>query len=291
MRIGVNAYSYARVKSDNFTVSDIIDHAKRTGFDGIEFRWADIYDGGDPIESAKRTGEKCREAGLSVFSLNAGVNFLDKDRNAQTGAGKKFIDCAYILGADALRLDTIKGSLSQAGKKGIRQLIETASDGMRELADYAGEKGMKLMVENHGQVMQDSLIVEELINKVGRENYGALVDIGNFLCADEDLVKAVGRMARYAMHVHVKDFFVKSGNEVFLPSFGWFGTRGGNYLRGTILGHGNVPLYQCIRILREKGYDGAISLEFEGIESSLRAIEEGYHVMKKAVGMTAQCNG
>ena len=286
MKTGVNAYCYARARSENFTVCDMIDHAKKTGFDGIEFRWADIYDGRDLIESARRTGEKCREAGLVVFSLNAGVNFLDNDRNAQIEAGKKFIDCAYFLGSEALRLDTIKGSLSQAGKGGMRKFIELASDGARELADYAGEKGMRLMVENHGQIMQDSIIVEELINRVGRENYGALVDIGNFLCADEDPEKAVGRMARYAMHVHMKDFHVKSGNEVFLPSTGWFGTRGGNYLRGAMLGHGNVPVYQCIKALRSSGYDKAVSLEFEGMESPLQAVEEGYRVMKKVLAMT-----
>jgi hypothetical protein len=41
------------------------------------------------------------------------------------------------------------------------------------------------MVENHGFFCQDSERVEKLITQVGKENFGALVDIGNFLCVDE----------------------------------------------------------------------------------------------------------
>ena len=40
-------------------------------------------------------------------------------------------------------------------------------------------------------------------------NYGWLVDMGNFLCADDLPVHAVPIAAPYAFHVHVKDFLYK----------------------------------------------------------------------------------
>ena len=43
-------------------------------------------------------------------------------------------------------------------------------------------------------------------------------------------------------------------------------SRAGNYLRGTIIGHGNVPVKQCLHILKSAGYDDTISIEFEGME-------------------------
>ncbi len=34
------------------------------------------------------------------------------------------------------------------------------------------------------------------------------------------------------------------------PGKGWFGTRGGAFLRGTVIGHGVVPVEACLRILK-----------------------------------------
>ena len=75
--------------------------------------------------------------------------------------------------------------------------------------EFAADLGIKTMVENHGYFCQDSERVEKLMNAVNHPNFGALVDMGNFLCADEDPARAVGRMAPYAFHCHAKDFHVK----------------------------------------------------------------------------------
>ena len=87
------------------------------------------------------------------------------------------------------------------------------------------------MVENHGQFCQIPAGVEQLVNTVAHPNFGLLVDVGNFLCADEDPVTAVGRGAPYAFHVHIKDFLYKSGQEDD-PGEGFFSTRSGAFLRG-----------------------------------------------------------
>jgi sugar phosphate isomerase/epimerase len=138
------------------------------------------------------------------------------------------------------------------------------------------------MTENHGFFAQDSRRVERLVTAVGHPNFGLLVDIGNFLCVDEDPAQAVGRVAPLAFHVHVKDFFVRSGQRP-CPGEGWFASRGGNYLRGTILGHGDVPVEQCLRILARAGYDGAVSIEFEGIEEPLASIRMGLNCLRRSI--------
>ena len=99
-------------------------------------------------------------------------------------------------------------------------------------------------------------------------NFGMLVDIGNFSCADESSVTAVGRAAPYARHVHAKDFHIKSGM-LDNPGDGWFMSRGGNYLRGAIIGHGDIPVKQCISTLARAGYDGYVTIEFEGLEDPM----------------------
>ena len=69
------------------------------------------------------------------------------------------------------------------------------------------------------------------------------------------------------------------------PGRGWGRTRGGNYFRGTIFGQGNIPTFQCLQTLKRNGYDGYISLEFEGIEETLMAITIGKENMDRYLTM------
>jgi sugar phosphate isomerase/epimerase len=138
------------------------------------------------------------------------------------------------------------------------------------------------MSENHGHFYQDSERCEALMKAVNHPNYGALVDIGNFLCADDDPVRAVTRMAPYAFHVHAKDFHIKPLDAD--PGQGWFRSRGGTCLRGSIVGHGNVDVPGCLKALREGGYDGFVSIEFEGMEDNKLALEIGLANLRRYLG-------
>ena len=164
--------------------------------------------------------------------------------------------------------------------KGYDSVVCELADACRKVTEYAAAKGIRTMTENHGYFSQDSLRVEKLINTVAHDNFGQLVDLGNFMCADEDPVTAVGRCAPYAFYVHAKDFIFKSGQEPE-PGEGFFTTRGGNFLRGTIIGHGVVPVVQCLRALKRAGYDGWLSVEFEGMEDCLKGIEIGLKNLKR----------
>lgn len=149
-------------------------------------------------------------------------------------------------------------------------LLPKLAERIREVTKYAEQKGIRTMSENHGFFAQDSDRIEKLINAVGHPNYGALIDCGNFLCADEEPTHGVGVLAPYAFHVHAKDFLRKSGMETD-PGEGWFRSRGGNYLRGTVIGHGEAHIAQSVGILKRAGYDGYVTVEFEGMEDNLTA--------------------
>ena len=72
----------------------------------------------------------------------------------------------------------------------------------------------------------------------------------------------------------IADMLVRSGMN-FDPGKGYNLSRGGNYWRGTIFGHGNVPTFQILSAIRKSGYDGYVSLEFEGMEPVLEGVEIG----------------
>lgn len=191
------------------------------------------------------------------------------------------VDLAKILGCPTLRHDVV-GGVTPHRWQGFDSVLDRLAEGCRIITDYAAGLGIRTMTENYGYFSQDSLRVERLINTVASDNFGWLVDIGNFLCADEEPSAAVGRAARYAFYVHAKDFIVKSGNETD-PGREFFLSRGGRFLRGTILGHGNVPVAACLRALKRAGYDGYISIEFEGMEDCTEGVAIGFENLKRYI--------
>ena len=43
-------------------------------------------------------------------------------------------------------------------------------------------------------------------------------------------------------------------------------------LRGAIIGHGVVDVPECLRIIKSHGYDGWLSVEFEGMEDCIQGL-------------------
>ena len=81
----------------------------------------------------------------------------------------------------------------------------------------------------------------------------------------------------------MKEFIVKDGNGQN-PGKGFFMSRGGNYLRGTIIGHGNVPVTTCLNSIKKAGYDGWITIEFEGMEDTKTGLETGLENLRTYIG-------
>ncbi len=285
MKTSVTSYSFGGyIAEDRLGYLGLINKAKEMGFDGIEYT-----DGGymNEPESAKKIRERAAEQGIEVVALAVGANFIQgsggnlKDEIARVC---KIVDYAAEMGAKLMRHDVAYGfGGERKHTRGYDDALPRLAEGCREVTKYAEQKGVKTMTENHGYFSQDALRVEKLINTVGHDNFGALVDLGNFMCADEDPSLSVSIMAPYAFHVHAKDFHYKSGMDIN-PGTGWFQTRAGNYLRGAIIGHGEAKIYQSIQTLKKNGYDGYVTVEFEGMEDNLRGIEVGHANLKRFIG-------
>ncbi|MCB0065184.1 MAG: sugar phosphate isomerase/epimerase [Caldilineaceae bacterium] len=292
MKIGVSSYSFIRlVKSGQMDQKAVIAKAKEIGFDVIEFSQIVVPDGKTLPEYAAELRTEADRIGIDIVNYTvSGTDFLkgsNGDLQAEIARTKEIVDIAAILGVPSMRHDVSSGwPVSHDGPKSFDAALPRLAEGCRAVAEYAAGKGIKSTTENHGWFCQESTRVEKLVTAVDHPNFGVLIDMGNFLCADEDPTVAVSRLMPYAFHCHAKDFHVKSGNEP-APGKGWFGTRGGNYLRGAIIGHGNVPVLQCIRIMQRDGYDGVLSIEYEGIEDVLMGVEIGHDNLRRLVGMAA----
>lgn len=287
MKFSVSLYSFfpdiLKGKADPISC---VAKAGELGFDAIEA--VDFVNFNCPEDQWEQRAQELKaaadKAGLEISSLAASADFLNKDREAEIAKVKKYVDLAAILGAPRMRHDITQGYPKDSGKyQSYDSLIPTLAEAVQEITEYAAGKGVRTMTENHGFFSQDSQRVEKLYTAVGHPNFSLLCDIGNFLCADEDPALAVARVAPYAAYVHAKDFIVKPFDGAD-PGEGAFRTRSGNFLRGTIIGHGNVPVKQCLHILKAAGYDGTIAIEFEGVEEPETAIRIGLDNLKRYWG-------
>lgn len=287
MKIAVSSYSFNKmIESGEITEFDTISLAKEIGFDGIEF--VDFYrpQDEDLIEYARKLREEADRVGIPVVNYCIGANFVrvGEDFDAEVERVKAHVDAAEILGAKFMRQDAVGGSLGTGRFRTFNGSLETIAKGCRIVTEYAEKKGIRTMVENHGFICQDPDRIEALADKVNHKNFGVLADMGNFLCADCEPAYSFGKLRESIIFVHAKDFIVKNGEETD-PGKGFFRSRGGNFLRGTIIGHGNVPVKKCIETLKNAEYDGWITIEFEGMEPNREALEIGLENLRRYIGM------
>lgn len=283
MKISVSSYSYSKYLTQGHTILDVVDKAHEMGFSAMEF--IDIPGDDFPArkEKAKEVKERLDSYGMEVTAYTIGADMYKKGEDFQNQFDilKNQLDIASILNAPLMRHDaTYQKPVFGNGLMSFDNMLPVMAENTRKVTEYAKTLGIKTCVENHGYVVQDAERLERYFNAVNHENFGLLVDMGNFLCADSDPILSVSRLAPYAIHVHAKDMIFYSG-EGHNPGGGCFSTRGGNWLRGTVIGQGSVPVKQCLRALRFAGYRGNLGIEFEGCEDPIESIDRGHTNLKK----------
>ncbi len=271
----ISTYSFhGATWNGRMTFHQVADKVKELGCQGIEFVINDTApDGSDFAAFWTDMADYSRSIGLEIPIYTTGANFFLKDPREENERLKKHIDLASKLGIPLMRHDiTASFYPGYEGPRSFDAILPVVAPAIRETAEYAASKGVKTCSENHGRLVQDADRMLAVFREVNHPNYGYLCDIGNFGGVDEDCAVSVSKLLPFVRHVHVKDAFWRSGM-LPDPGRGWGKTRAGNYRRATILGHGNVPVQQCLKILHDSGYDGYYSLEFEGIEETVSAIE------------------
>lgn len=286
MKYAISTYSLSQETSaGRMTQLDTVAKIREMGADAVEFVDVCAPEGVSKLDYARRLHEACQKEGLTVSNYTIGADFLKNPVADEVQRLQGELEIAAALGAKSIRHDVTGGIPGEEkGYTGFTQVLPRLAEGCREVTKRAEALGISTMVENHGFFFQDVDRVEALLTMVGHPNFGLLFDMGNFLCADVQPDLAASRLAPYVRYVHAKDFIVKSGITPN-PGEGFFRSRGGRYLRGTIIGHGDVPVTVCLSILKAAGYDGMIGIEFEGMENCLQGIAIGLSNLRRFVEM------
>jgi sugar phosphate isomerase/epimerase len=270
MKVGLSTYSLVReLKAGTMTVFDVIQWIADNGGEHMEIVPYGFTVVDNP-ELADQIKEKAQSVGIELSQYSMPANFVqetEEEFDEEVARIKQHVDVANRLGIKTLRHDVTAFTLPPEDMtihyfdKHFSKLVK----GSQLIADYASQFGITTTIENHGFNVQSSDRVQRVIRAVNRSNFKTTLDIGNFLCIDEDPLVGVRKNVRYAQTVHFKDFYIRPYYKN--PGGGdWFRTVNENYLRGAIVGHGDINIREVMKLVKHSGYDGYLTVEFEGME-------------------------
>lgn len=244
---GVSPYEFARLASE-------------LGFEGLEYvnqLYPDVMDSEDKSAAIAAFVEK-NNALAAQYKLQNVLIMIDSegdlassDENTRSEAianHKLWIDAANQMGCSAVRLNLF-------GESDPEKWVANSILSLTDLADYAADKNINVIVENHGRLSSNIPVLVKVINGTGKSNCGTLPDFGNFCIAEEgygslfdgsckefyDPYKGVSEMIVKAFGVSAKSYdFDEEGNETTL-----------DYNR-------------LIKIVKDAGYKGFVGVEYEG---------------------------
>ncbi|RIX60579.1 sugar phosphate isomerase/epimerase [Paenibacillus nanensis] len=280
MKLGVSTYSLHKAFSKGeLTLTGVIDYIASIGAEHAEIVPLGFSLIEDPsLIASIRNAAKAGGIELSNYAIGANFAGLEGDAYKQeVERVKREVDACAALGITRMRHDVASSKDLSIGN--FLSELPRLAEACREIADYAKTFGITTSVENHGYFIQHSDRVQALVNAVDRDNFRTTLDVGNFLCVDENPASAVANNVKLASMVHVKDFYTRPSYRN--PGEGWFKSSSGNYLRGAIVGQGDINMPHVLRIIKESGYDGYISIEFEGMEDCLTGTKMGFNYVKQ----------
>src|SRR5699024_906853 len=134
-------------------------------------------------------------------------------------------------------------------------------------------RGITTSLENHGFFVQSAERVRRIIHAVDEPNFRTTLDVGNFVCVDEDPAVSVAQNLPYAMVVHFKDFYIRPADAS--PGAGGRPSRGREPPRRATVRNGDIGLRAAACAIRASGFSGWAAIECEGSEDSLLGCERG----------------
>lgn len=256
----------------------MIDQCVTYGVDGIELlsEHLKMNDG----TSAKALHELKQYAALHgitpvmVAASHNPVQTTPEGRKEELDKLLRTIDWAYELGAPFVRalggrwhtLTSFQEMLANNGEEPpkdgytIDQSYEWAIEALATGAEYAGRRGVTLVLENHWGLTGTADGTARIHDGVNSPWLKYVLDTGNFLHRPDQYAE----MAR------------------FLPDLGLVHAK--VYAGGGLLVEADLDYNRIGAMLREAGYDGYISIEFEGKAHPDHGIADGLFTLRNALG-------
>ncbi len=236
MRLSCCAYSYRQaLQSGQMTLPDFLRTCRDIGFDGVELTAYYFPTTERPfLNEIKLLAHK---EGLAISGTAVGSDFAQPDaakRRDHIIMTKNWVEHSVILGAPTLRVFAGGAREGQTEDEAFQAVAAC----LQECAEYAGERGVRLALENHGGLTGTADGTLRLLRAVDHPALGLNLDFGNFR---GDIYGQFRACAPYAVATHAKTMSAGSapGERV------------------------EVDYGQVRAIMDEAGYRGFLAIEYE----------------------------
>lgn len=238
--------SFSTLGCPEWSWEDMLVTAKDLGFNGIELRGIEneLYvPKAKPFLNDKIEGtlERLKKLKLEIPCLTSSCYLFDKGNiDFFINEGKEYIALASRIGTPYIRV------LGDANPEPGTEIDEDfVAKNLITLGTFAEGKNVKVLIETNG-VFSDSKKMLTLLKKVNNPNIGVLWDVHHpFRFAGEGVEDTYGRLKEYIKYVHIKDSCIEKGK-----------------VKYKMMGYGDVPVRQAIKLLKNNSYPGFISLEW-----------------------------
>ena len=226
-----------------WSFSEIVSVASDLHYNGIEFRGvgSELY--APQIEAfreshAAATRSRLKQLSLEIPCLASSCNLNDDDDMDKAMA---YVDTASLIGAPYIRL---LGDLAPAPSDDVSLKVVVAH--LLEIADYAKDKNVTPLIETNGFFAKTKSLGALFRKELEGENVGILYDIHHpYRFFNENPAYTIDNIAPFIRHVHLKDSVMD-----------------GRKISYRMIGDGDIPVAETVRLLDKAGYRGHYSLEW-----------------------------
>jgi sugar phosphate isomerase/epimerase len=229
---------------------NILDLAEANTFAAIELRglMGTMDLPSRPEFAADRISQSKREIaahGLKIACVSSSSMMHESDpakRELQLADARRFIDLAAALDAPYVR---VFGNEIRGKKEGV---IARVASGLRTLADYAGPRGVTVIIESHGD-FTDSPTLKDVLTRADSPHAALLWDAHHtFASSNEQPEYTVAQLGKWIRHTHLKDSVLDGKERKYV-----------------LTGTGDVPIRRQIQTLRNINYQGYFCFEWEKV--------------------------
>ena len=271
MRLGVSTYSYWHFTPERVEIETVIDKAAELDLDGVEILHRQMAsEEKNYLQNLKR---RAFTQGLDLYALSIHQGFVFPnagERNKNVDHTIHCIELAYDLGIPAIRLNSGRGGTIKSFDELMRHggnepvlpgyteddAFDWIIESIEKCLPFAEKNGVILGLENHWGLTNSPRGVDRIVSAIDSDWLMVTMDCGNFL--DEPYEK-LEQISSQAVLVHAKTYY--GGGE-------WY-TLELDYVR-------------IADILKDVGFNGYISLEFEGKADADVGVPKSVALLRKA---------
>lgn len=236
-------------------VEDVLDLASGLGFEGVEL-WgrephvSEVYD----YNRARLCRRMCEERGLEIAALGSYLRFAPTKKNSDSVSLLDTLRTAHTLRAPIVRVWASDVPSAEADEALWARVVAEA----KEAARRSRRLGLILAAEMHDDTLCDTAhSARRLVEEVACDNFRLNYQVATRQDG-EDPLERLKIVCDYVVHVHAQNF-----SQLL--------TEDGEGLKRAPLRDGLVDYAALVEALRQKGYNGWISVEFAPVEGDGKA--------------------